>query len=944
MRSQAAAGETAAIADLERDATKQPVEPPIDRETQMASMPVERQRAPETLRGQNVWVVDANSLIFQVFHALPEMSSPRGEPVSAVFGFARDMLYLLEQKRPTHLFVAFDGTEHTFRHELFSEYKAHRSAMPVDLSPQYAPIRRMLDALGVATIEFDSFEADDLLATIAHRVNELEGECYLVTGDKDARQLITDRVKVYNVRKDQVYDAAALKADWGIRPEQVVDFQALVGDAVDNVPGVPLIGPKIAAEYLQKYDTLDALLDRADELPKGKRKDNLIASREQALLSRQLVQLERDVPIELDWDAAQVQGVDRAALCELFTELGFHTLSQKFSALPERRAESRAATRYEAIDTLERLAWLGGELARQEAFAISIETTHVWPFWAEIVGYSFAWKEGEAYYVPVRGPQGQCCLDGATVLAALRDVLEDANIEKIGRDLKYDLLVLRAAGVELRGARFDDMVASYLLDAGERNHSLDELAERYLSHKTTSLRELIGAGKNQIPVAEVPVEQISQYGAEQADVALRLRPVLAARLKSSDLDTLFETLEMPLVEVLAELEFNGIRIDTQLLAGLSRKYAALLARLEAEVYDLAGRQFNIGSPKQLQQILFDEQKLPMLKRTKSGGSTDADVLEELAALHPLPAKIIEYRQYSKLKNTYVDALPQMVHPRTGRVHASFNQVVAATGRLSSHDPNLQNIPVRAESGREIRAAFLPGPAGWKLLAADYSQIELRVLAHFSGDPTLGASFDRDEDIHARVASEVYKVPLEQVTAEMRRGAKAVNFGVIYGQSPFGLAKQLGIDKAEAAEFIDAYFDRYQGVEEFLNSVLEECLRRGYVSTILGRRRAISGIRRDASRQRNLPERTAINTVIQGSAADLIKLAMINIHRRLRNEKSAARMLLQIHDELVFEVPSGELDHVARVVTEEMSGVMELNVPLKVDVKSGDNWADCQAWQ
>jgi DNA polymerase-1 len=442
---------------------------------------------------------------------------------------------------------------------------------------------------------------------------------------------------------------------------------------------------------------------------------------------------------------------------------------------------------------------------------------------------------------------------------------------------------------------------------------------------------------------EVPVQQVTHYAAEDADVAWRLRGPLVERLKADNLQTLFDTVEMPLVEVLVELEHNGIRIDTARLAALSEKYGRKVAELEREIHALAGREFNIDSPKQLQQILFDEQKLPISKRTKTGGSTDADVLEELARVHPLPAKIIEYRQYAKLKNTYVDALPQMVHPQTGRVHASFNQVVAATGRLSSHDPNLQNIPVRTESGREIRAAFLPGHEGWKLLAADYSQIELRVLAHYSGDPTLCAAFARDEDIHARVASEVYNVPPGAVTPAMRRSAKAVNFGVIYGQSPFGLARQLNIEKQEAARFIDAYFNRYPGVREFLARVLEQCAASGYVSTILGRRRSIRGIRRGASGQRNLPERTAINTVIQGSAADLIKLAMLHVHDRLRREKLSAKMLLQIHDELVFEVPCGELDYLAQLVAQEMSGVMELTVPLKVDLKSGDNWADCQEW-
>ncbi len=514
---------------------------------------------------------------------------------------------------------------------------------------------------------------------------------------------------------------------------------------------------------------------------------------------------------------------------------------------------------------------------------------------------------------------------------------------KVGQNLKYDMVVLRGAGVELRGAAFDTMVASYLLDAGERNHNLDELALRYLNHTTTKIAELIGTGKNQKRMDEVDVARVTHYAAEDADIAWRLRPLLEARLQEAGLVELFNTLEMPLIETLVEMEFNGIRIDVPRLAALSQRFGQLLAEVEQEIYHLAGREFNIGSPKQLQQVLFEEHKLPITKRTKTGGSTDVEVLEDLARQHPLPAKIIEYRQYSKLKSTYIDALPELVHPLTGRVHASFNQVVAATGRLSCNDPNLQNIPIRTASGREIRAAFLPGHEGWQLLAADYSQIELRVLAHFSGDEALAGAFARDEDVHALVASQVYGVPQQEVTAEMRRGAKAVNFGVIYGQSPFGLAKQLDIEQAEAARYIDAYFDRYRGVEQFLLGILEDCQQSGYVNTILGRRRAISGIRSTTGRQRNLPERTAINTVIQGSAADLIKLAMIHVLRRLRSERLQARMLLQIHDELVFEVPPHEVDILARLVAEQMSTAYPLRVPLKVDIQVGGNWADGQSW-
>ncbi|MBX3412309.1 MAG: DNA polymerase I [Pirellulales bacterium] len=898
---------------------------------------------PGDLTGKTVYIIDANALIFQVFHAIPTMTSPQGEAVNAVYGFTRDILFLLETKKPDYLFAAFDMKGPTFRHELYGDYKVHRAEMPDELVPQLPKIRQMLTAFGVPVLELESFEADDILATVARITSESGGECRLVTSDKDCRQLIEDRVCVYNVRKDQVYDATALAADWHVRPEQVVDFQALVGDSVDHVPGIPGIGPKAAAEVLEKFGTLDAALERADEISAAKRRQLLKDHREQALLSRELVRLDRQVPIAIDWSAGRAGQLHAPEILSHFTSWGFHSFAERVRSLSDEERGSTWEADYHTVATPEALAQLVAEMSRQKLVSVDTETTSVRPTEADIVGYSFAWEPGEAYYVPVCAPHGEPCLDGNETLEALRPIFENPAIGKLGQNLKYDLLVLRAAGVCLRGLTFDTMVASYLLESGERNHNLDELAERYLAHRTIRIEELIGSGKQQKRMDEVPVSLITDYAAEDADVPLRLQPILAGKLVEQDLEPIFRELEMPLIEVLAEMEFNGIRIDTARLAELSRQYGERLATLEGAIYQLAGHEFNIASPKQLQQVLFTEQGLPTLKRTKTGPSTDADVLEELARQHELPAKIIEYRQYSKLKNTYVDALPAMVNPRTGRVHASFNQVVAATGRLSSSDPNLQNIPIRNESGREIRSAFLPGHDDWLLLAADYSQIELRVLAHFSRDETLCAAFQRDEDIHTLVAGQVHNVPQESVTPEMRRQAKAVNFGVIYGQSAFGLAKQIDVSPEEAAAFIDAYFARYPGVDEFLTNLLEECRGKGYVRTIMGRRRAISGVRPQPGRQRNLPERTAINTVIQGSAADLIKQAMITVHRHLAAEGFSAKLLLQIHDELVFEVPSRELEPLARLVERDMSSVLALDVPLKVDLKSGRNWSEVEAW-
>lgn len=923
-----------------------PTEEPIvveDLEITLPSAPATP--PPESLDGCAVWVVDANSLIHQVFHALPEMTSPKGEPVGAVFGFTRDLFYLLETKKPDYLFCAFDLPGKTFRHALFGDYKAGRPAIHEDLAPQMPLVRRVTDALGVPALGCAAYEADDILATIARVTEERGGECFLVTGDKDARQLITDRVKVYNIRKDLVYDREALAQEWGVRPDQVVDFQALVGDSTDNVPGVPQIGPKAAQDLLKQYGTLDEVLAHAGEVAGAKRRENLQTYGQQALLSRQLVRLDVNAPVEIDWQGGRVGVFERERVRRVLSDFGFRGLAARADTLPGKAGPALPAVefRYHVVDTPEALEAFVVELRRQKWFSLDTETTHICPRWAELVGLTFAWSGDEGWYLPVRAPDGERHLELAPTLGLLQPILEDPAVGKIGQNLKYDIVVLRGAGVHVAGVEFDSMVASYLLDAGQRNHNLDDLAKRYLGHDTIKISELIGTGRDQKRMDQVPVEQVAEYTVEDAILPVRLRPLLEPRLAETGLDRLFRDLELPLVDVLAELEFNGVRIDEATLASLSERYGQRMAVLEEEIYAMAGRRFNLGSPKQLQEILFTELKLPITKKTKTGASTDVEVLEELAAVHPLPAKIIEYRQYSKLKSTYVDALPTLVCPATGRVHTSFKQDVTATGRLSSTDPNLQNIPVRTEEGKEIRSAFIAGQPGWRLLAADYSQIELRVLAHFSQDPNLMQAFAHDEDIHARVASQIYSVPLAEVTGAMRRQAKAVNFGVIYGQSPFGLARQLGIDQREAAKFIDAYFEGYAGIEKFLAGVLAECRERGYVSTILGRRRSIEGVREYAGRQRNLAERTAINSVIQGSAADLIKQAMIAIHRRLQREGSPARMLLQIHDELIFEVPSEQLNDLATLVREEMVGAGALRVPLKVDLKAGPNWADAKPW-
>jgi DNA polymerase-1 len=792
---------------------------------------------------------------------------------------------------------------------------------------------------------------------------------------------------MFNIRKQEVFDAASLMATWGIRPDQVIDFQSLVGDSVDNIPGVPLIGPKIAQELLSKYGTLEGVFEHAHEVSGAKRKENLLKGHAAAFQSRELVKLKTDIPLTIDWSAAKVGRLDVAQLADLSRESGFRQLARrmemlaaKFGAQPaapivpaapaQSEEEPPAAAGTEqceappgkpgALTTAESPAWnatyltvatakdlidLVQHLSTQPKLSVDTETTSIHPRFAEIVGYSLAWAPGEACYIPVHAPAGEPQLDPAVVRDALKPILEDPAIGKIGQNLKYDMVALRNLEIEMRGIDFDTMVADYLLNPGERSHNLDDLACRHLSHQTITIDQLIGSGKNQKRMDEVPVTLITQYAAEDADVAWRLTDVLQPRLSEAGLHELFADLEMPLIEVLADMEHRGIRVDRDRLRELSGEFNDRIMTLEREIFEAAGGEFNIDSRLQLTKLLFEDLKLPIVKRTKTGPSTDAEVLEELALLHPLPAKIIEYRHNAKLKSTYVDALQELIHPLTGRVHTSFKQDVAATGRLSSQDPNLQNIPIRTEQGRAIRSAFLPGPEGWLLMTADYSQIELRVLAHFSGDTTLRQAFADDRDIHAQVASEVYGVAIEQVTSSQRRTAKTVNFGVIYGQSPFGLAKGLGIEQREAADFIDRYFAQYPGVDRFILDTLRRCRKEGYVSTILGRRRPVSGIRdpdklRD-KRQRIMPERIAVNAVIQGSAADIIKRAMIDVQRRLAAENLQAKMLLQIHDELVFEFPPEEQDRLTRLVTEAMSSAARLEVPLKVDIKTGPNWAACE---
>jgi DNA polymerase-1 len=889
-----------------------------------------------------LYLVDSFSLIFQVYHAIPEMTGPKGQPTNAVFGFTRDLQMILNDKQPTHLICAMDSKGPGVRNELYPEYKANRDEMPEDLRPQIALIAEVIEGFRIPMLEQAGWEADDVIATVAVNAAAAGFDVAIVTSDKDARQLLGPRVQVYNVRKDTFLDETHLMEDWGVRPDQVIDFQALVGDSVDNVPGVPLVGPKKAKILLERFGTLEEVLSHADEAPGAKLQENLKKFADQARLSRKLVTLNAELPLAIDWDAARVDAPDHDRLLALFTDLGFRRFAESMQqSTVSTSPEAPGPREWEVIDTGKKFSRFLKLFKQQQKLCIDLETTGLFAPQADIVGWAVSWQAGSGYYLPVDGPPGQARLDAKKVLEALRPVLEDPNVEIVNQNIKYDMVVLKRVGVELEGIGLDPMVGHYLIDAGARGHSLDTLAGRYLNHRMIPISDLIGSGKHQKKMYEVDIDQVAEYASEDADLSWQIAETVARELKSEKLWDLYWDLERPLIPVLADMEYTGIRVDTEELKRQSKQAGARLLELVEEIHGLAGREFNIDSPLQLREILFEELGLPVMKRTKTGASTSHDVLERLAPLHPLPALIMEHRQLAKLKGTYLDALPAMVNPETGRVHASFNQVVAATGRLSSSDPNLQNIPIRTEAGRRIRRAFAPSDIGWKLVSADYSQIELRILAHLSGDPALRAAFQQDADIHASVAAEVFGIEVDAVDRDQRRVAKAVNFGVIYGQSPFGLASALGIGQDEAAEFIEGYFTRFSGVDRYLGELLDTCRRTGYARTMLGRRRAVSGIRTTTGRQRNMPERTAINTVIQGSAADLIKQAMINIARRVKRDDLTARLLLQIHDELVFEVPADGCTGLVTMVREEMETALDLDIPLVVDVSIGDNWLEME---
>ncbi|KAA0893436.1 DNA polymerase I [Oryzomonas rubra] len=912
-----------------------------------------------------LYLIDGSSYIYRAYYAIRHLSSPSGHPTNAIYGFIQMLLKLIKDHDPKQLAVVFDAGRITFRTEMYPEYKANRAAMPDDLRQQVGPIREVVRAFNIPALELEGFEADDIIGALAARYSANGGRVVVVTGDKDLMQIVTENVTLLDTMKDKRSGLAEVNERFGVVPDLVPDILGLAGDSSDNIPGVPGIGEKTAIKLLQEFGTLDALLERAGEV-KGKNGEKLREFRDQALLSRKLATIERNVPLEINLDELAAREPDTPTLNAFFKQYGFTTLIKEMTGHATLSSEG-----YRTVTAAGELEALAAALEQAGEFAFDLETTSLDPRLAEIVGLSFSFRDHEAYYIPVghvasspspplpdvegtlfaahsqAGEQGEGGaplapdqLPRDRVLERLRPLFVNPGLRKVGQNIKFDMQVLANSGITVAGVWFDTMLASYVLNPARSGHGLDALAQEHLNHRMISYSEVTGTGKGQKNFSQVAVQAASRYACEDADATWLLRRKFGPELAATGLEQLFHTIEMPLVTILADMENFGVLLDRAMLKELSRDFSTRLAELEGQIFAIAGAPFNLNSPKQLGEVLFERMGLKTGKKTKgkTGWSTDNEVLSALAEEHEVARLIVDYRGLTKLKSTYSDALERLVCPRTGRVHTSYNQTVTATGRLSSSDPNLQNIPVRTDEGRRIRHAFI-APPGHVILSADYSQIELRVLAHLSGDPVFCHAFAHDEDIHTRTAAEVFGLFPEMVTSEMRRQAKTINFGIIYGQGAFSLAKQLGIARKTAEEFIAAYKERHSGAVGFLDSCIRQAEETGYVTTILGRRLPIPDIHSTNGNVRAFAQRNAINYPIQGSAADIIKSAMIRVDGRIRAEGLKSRLTMQVHDELVFEIPEEELLPMERLVEEEMSRAVELKVPLKVDISYGKNWSE-----
>jgi DNA polymerase I len=916
-------------------------------------------------------LIDGSSYLYRAFFALPPLSTAAGQPTGAIHGVLSMLLKFLREYSPKHIGVVFDAPGRTFRDDLYAEYKAQRQPMPDDLRSQIEPLYQVVEALGLPLLRIAGVEADDVIGTLACRAAAQGQSVVVSTMDKDMAQFVSDKITLINTMSNSVLDRAGVKSKFDVFPEQIVDYLALVGDSSDNIPGVDKVGPKTAAKWLNQYGSLDGLLAHVNEI-EGKVGENLRNALDTVALSRQLATIRTDLEVPLDESGLTQRAPDLARLRELYRRLELRTLLTQLEAShpdaasaaaaaapagagtapivavsdqlqasdPQAAALAQLPRQYDTIlewDALNR--WIE-RLSTAELFAFDTETSSLDYMRTEIVGVSFCVEPGHSAYVPLRHnyPGVPDQLDCKRVLDALRPVLEDPARAKLGQHLKFDMHVLAEEGIRLQGQRFDSMLESYVLNSTATNHNLDSLSERYLGISTIRFEDVAGKGAKQLSFGEVSIDKAAEYSAEDADITMRLHRVLRSKLEQTpSLLRLYDEIEQPLVPVLFRMEHHGVLIDQNMLKVQSGEIAVRLREVEAQAHREAGAPFNLESPKQLQQILFEKLQLPVLRKTPSGTpSTAEDVLEELADAHALPKMILEYRGLAKLRSTYTDKLPEQINPDTGRVHTSYHQAVAATGRLSSMDPNLQNIPIRSPEGRRIRQAFIAAP-GHQLLAADYSQIELRIMAHLSGDEGLLRAFAEDRDIHQATAAEVFGIAADQVSGDQRRSAKAINFGLIYGMSAFGLARQLGVARSAAQSYVELYFARYPGVRRYMDSTREQARRDGYVETVFGRRLYLPDIRSRNRALQQYAERSAINAPMQGTAADIIKRAMISVDEWCQRANVPARLIMQVHDELVLEVRADFLEQAGREVASRMSDAAQLSVPLKVDVGSGMNW-------
>lgn len=874
---------------------------------------------------RKLYLIDGNSFCYRAFYAIKGLTNSKGLPTNAVYGFINMLRKIIQQYSPDYIGVCFDLAAPTFRHKKYKDYKAHRKPMPDDLVQQLPLIKEVLCAYRIAIYEKSGFEADDIIGTLAKAASKKNIDVFIVTGDKDALQLVDKHIKILSTHKDGlVYDEKDVWNKFGVKPEQVTEVMALMGDASDNIPGVTGIGEKTAIELIGKFKTLDNIYTNVEKVKSESQKQLLMKYKDQAYLSRELATIDINSPIHIDFSKLEISEPDRGKLYELFKELEFKTLLNEYAPKDNLKKNYQMLVKKFDIDKLIR------ELSKQKEVAFDFETTGTDPMTAKPVGVSFCWGKSRAKYITL--------FNDKSIMDDLKPFFENERIKKIGQNIKYEKVLLLNHGIELRGIHFDTMVASYLLNPSKSNHNLSDISVEHLDYRPTPITDLLGKGKKAITMDKVEPQKVSDYCCEDSDVAFRLKAILEKKLKEKGLYRLFCDIEIPLVDVLSAMEYSGISIDSPYLKKISSDMASRLKNITSQIHEIAESEFNINSPKQLSEILFVKLKLPVIKKTKTGFSTDVEVLSKLTSQHVICGLLLEYRELSKLKSTYVDALPQLINPGTKRVHTSFNQTVTATGRLSSSRPNLQNIPVRTKDGKKIREAFIPSKK-CILLSADYSQIELRILAHLSEDPELIKAFKNGSDIHTHTASLIFNCKEKAVTQKQRAQAKTVNFGIIYGMSPYGLSKELNIGTEEAKIFIDAYFAKYKKVRDYMDYLLDFARKNRYVLTMFDRRRYIPEIDSQNINIRQFAERTAINTPIQGSAADLIKIAMIEIHDDIIKKHLNSTMVLQVHDELVFDLNPSEKDGFCDLIKNKMENAVKLKVPVEVNIKMGKNWAE-----